>query len=220
MIIDATSKWVTHISTDGSGIADPKTPVPTLYGVEPAPPFHSDSILFPTTGPAWCLWEAGSLVPMVLPKSGQYRVQLSFDLMIDLNFVAHGHVVETDTIVCTPDGWNINLSTQREMVGNAMYVAGQGPGDWIPTGIVPPPLTPEVWHSHLFQYVVNQDQHTGGVEAMVIDGQLFMVPAALEGIAGINKKWTPGLLFQTQPTINGTAGSSNYMLRNIKYALV
>jgi hypothetical protein len=55
---------------------------------------------------------------------------------------------------------------------------------------------------------------------MVIDGQLFMVPAALEGIAGINKKWTPGLLFQTQPTINGTAGSSNYMLRNIKYALV
>jgi hypothetical protein len=68
--------------------------------------------------------------------------------------------------------------------------------------------------------VVNQDQHTGGVEAMVIDGQLFMVPAALEGIAGINKKWTPGLLFQTQPTINGTAGSSNYMLRNIKYALV
>ena len=217
-MIDPNTPWLTHISTDGSGIASPTTPVPTKYGVTYAPPFHSDAYLFETVGPAWSVWEAYQLEKITQP-SVQFSLQLSFDLMVDANFVKHSHLVETDTIFCSADGFNSNLSIQRRMDTGQMQLADQK-GNWVDSGFIPPVLTPDNWHNHLFRYLIDPVRHTGGTQAMVIDGVLFIVPTRLQGLLAEHKGWTPGALLQIQSCLNETGGASSFMMRNIQYSVV
>ena len=220
MVIDQTAIWGTHVPSDKSGIADPRTtPDPAKYGMTKGPSFHSDAFLFATEGPAWAVWEGYSLVAVATPKSAPFALQLSFDLMVDANFVKHSHLVETDTIWCSPDGFNSNLSIQRRMDTGMMQVADQQ-GNWADSGFIPPPLTPDVYHPHLFRYLIDPVRHTGGTQAMVIDGVLFIVPTRLQGLLAEHKGWTPGALLQIQSCLNETGGTSSFMLRNIQYQVI
>ena len=218
MIIDFTAAWGTHISTDGSGIASPTTPVPSKYGLTKGPSFHSDAFLFTTEGPAWAVWEGFTLAKITQPTT-PFALQLSFDLMADANFVKHSHLVETDTIFCSADGFNSNLSIQRRMDTGMMQIADQN-GNWVDSGFVPPVLTPDAWHSHTFRYLIDPVRYTAGTQAMVIDGQLFIVPQRLQGLRAVKQGWTPGALFQAQSCLNETGGASNFMMRNIQYSVV
>jgi hypothetical protein len=219
MLVDPTAPWQTHIPTDGSGIASPTTPVPTKYGVTYAPPFHSDAYLFETVGPAWSVWEAYRLEKVAAPTTAPFSLQLSFELMVSAAFLKHSHLVETDTIFCSPDGFNSNLSIQRRQDTGQMQLADQQ-GNWVDSGFIPPPLTPDTWHSHLFRYLIDPVRYTAGTQAMVIDGQLFMVPQRLQGLHAVKQNWTPGALFQAQSCLNETGGASNFMMRNIQYSVV
>ena len=218
MNIDFAAQWGTHISTDGSGIASPTTPVPTKYGLTKGPSFHSDAFLFATEGPAWAVWEAYVLGKITQPTS-PFALQLSFELMVDANFLKHGHLREIDTINCSPDGFNLNLSNQLRLDTGMIQLADQK-GNWTDSGFIPPVLTPDRWVPHLFRYLIDPVRHTGGTQAMVIDGVLFIVPTRLQGLLAEHKGWTPGALLQIQSCLNETGGASSFMMRNIQYSVV
>ena len=219
MVIDFSAVFGTHISTDGSGIASPTTPVPTKYGITKGPSFNGDAFLFATEGPAWCVWEGFTQAKIVAPTTAPFALQLSFDLMVDANFMKHSHLVETDTIFCSADGFNSNLSIQRRMDTGMMQVADQN-GNWAESGFIPPPLTPDVYHPHLFRYLIDPVRYTAGTQAMVIDGQLFILPQRLQGLHAVKQGWTPGALFQAQSCLNETGGASNFMMRNLQYSVI
>ena len=216
MLIDIKTPWSTHIPSDGSHIAD-GAPDPTSYGVTQGPAFHPEATLFSTEGAPWAAWETYKLTPLAaigIPPSGRFGLQLSFDLMAA---DANAHVYETDTIFCSADGYNSNLSVQRNMGLNGMMQIAGPNGDWVNTGIMAPKLTLNEWHPHTFQYALDLNNHTCVTHALVIDGQLFMVPTELQAIAAAKKGWKPGVLFQAQTALKSGGGRSAFMLRNIRY---
>jgi hypothetical protein len=199
----------THNPNDGSKIGGN---MPTAYGALQAFAEHPNSLLAYVEGGPY----ATMMVYIDRPFVYGTNLQTDFDITVGGDS-ANLELIETDVIVTDPNGWTYNASMQN-FQGQLQIVNAAGQWENIPKA-TPGMLMPGSHHiTHNMTW--NPTTHTYTVTQITIDKTTFVVPVALQNVAGTQKGWAPSAVFQLQLTLLSTVtnATSSVIIDNAQYS--
>jgi hypothetical protein len=184
--------WHTHTPNDGSQIGGKQ---PDEWGWWAGPPIGRTAALLHVKGPEYATVEAYVLLPRIISPT----LRMSFDLTADADSLAALGLIETD--LKRFDGtFEQNYSMQR-FFAKGLEVSDVRGGWREDAAIQTAPLVPGATSHHEIYYAT-ETTGTGkyGTQAIVIDGQMRLVPPQLQGLTPQPSTWTAGELIQIQIT--------------------
>lgn len=189
--------WATHNPKDGSAIGGN---MPANYGFDQAVPGQGTALLAYVQGGPYATMMAYSQRPWLYGS----KLQTDFDLTLDAAS-ANFQIIETDTILSTPDKYNLNGSVQLNYAEGGQLQIVNAAGAWVDVPGAKPGILAAGVHHYTVLYGWNATTHLYGVMSIAVDSGTYLVPASMQGLSGVASTWSPGATFQLQLTLNGLA---------------
>lgn len=202
--------WSTHTPNDGSNIGGV---MPSTYGIIQAIPTSPNGILVFIGGNAYSDFETYIVRP-ILPNTG--NLNLSFNLNTDSNTPTVAQAIETDSII-TINGWTYNCSLQLNYEENGEIQVASASGGWVNTGIIVGKLPFGVDNTYSIQYYINETTKESSIVSLTLNRIEYPIPLSLQNIAGTQRGWTDGAIFQVQLDIGANAGAYSLLVSSANY---
>lgn len=188
------------------------------------PAFFSQDINYPSLGRRleiagmvgkWCNALAYKIMPWV---AGCQQLDWEFDVLFDSG-AALANCFEFDTRFETPDGYDLNCSSQIVQSKGGKLQISNAAGSWVDTGYSVP-ITPATSYHFKYSYWYDLSTHTYGISRITITpaggaDQVYAISRNLQALAGQQLKWTSGIYIQVQLDTTDNGASFGHIVSNM-----